>query len=77
MADLARQLIEKGGAFVCHCTREQVRASREAAREARQAGIDPPPEVNSPWRETSPEENRRKFDAMVAGEYQDGEAVLR
>ena len=68
MYDLACQLIREGKAYVCSLTAEQWREHR---------GIPTEPGKPSPWRDTSPEENLALFERMRAGEFADGEKVLR
>ncbi|MBR4251467.1 MAG: glutamine--tRNA ligase/YqeY domain fusion protein [Kiritimatiellae bacterium] len=68
MYDLACQLIRDGKAYVCSLTAEQWKEHR---------GIPTEPGKPSPWRDTSPEENLALFERMRAGEFADGEKVLR
>jgi glutaminyl-tRNA synthetase len=62
--DLAVELIRRGGAYVCHETGEQIRASREARRD-------------SPWRARPIEESVRIFEEMRRGLWEEGSATLR
>ncbi|KAF7632655.1 hypothetical protein Mgra_00007959 [Meloidogyne graminicola] len=55
-------LINKGLAYVCHQTVEEMR------------GFDPPP---SPWRDRPIEESKLLFEAMKNGAFNEGEATLR
>ncbi len=64
----AEQLIEAGKAFVDSCTAEQMRAMRGSFTE---------PGQNSPYRERTIQENLDLFRRMRAGEFADGEHVLR
>ncbi|MBF7072695.1 glutamine--tRNA ligase [Glaciecola sp. MH2013] len=64
----AVELIEKGLAYVDF-------SSQEAVREMR--GTLTAPGKNSPYRDTSIEENLSHFAKMKAGEYQEGECSLR
>ncbi|MCA1963320.1 MAG: glutamine--tRNA ligase/YqeY domain fusion protein [Prosthecobacter sp.] len=64
----AVQLIEKGLAYVDDQTPEQIRETR---------GTLTTPGTASPFRERSPEENKALFARMRAGEFQNGEKVLR
>lgn len=64
----AVKLIEKGKAFVCDLTAEQVSASR---------GTHTEPGKNSPFRDRSVAENLDLFRRMRAGEFKDGERSLR
>ena len=66
---LAVELIRRGKAFVCHQTKEEMAASREAAM----AGDN----GNSPWRDRSVEDNLREFTNMRLGLYDTGAATLR
>ena len=62
------QLIQKGKAYVCDLTADQV---RETARNTDRAGQD------SPYRNRSVEENLDLFDRMRKGEFPDGARTLR
>jgi glutaminyl-tRNA synthetase len=66
--ECAIQLIEKGLAYVCDLTAEQVREYRGTLTE---------PGRNSPYRERPIEENLRLFRRMTAGEFPDGARTLR
>ena len=66
--DWAVQLIRKGKAYVDDQTQEQIRTSRGTITE---------PGLNSPWRDRSTEENLDLFSRMRAGDFADGEKVLR
>lgn len=66
--DLAMVLIDKGLAYVDEQSGEQIREQRGTLTE---------PGVHSPFRDRPIEENRKLFEAMRAGEYEDGAAVLR
>ena len=68
MYDCAIRLIEKGKAYVCDLSAEEIRAYRGTLTEA---GKD------SPYRDRTVEENLRLFEEMRSGVYQDGEKVLR
>ncbi|MDP6419270.1 MAG: glutamine--tRNA ligase/YqeY domain fusion protein [Candidatus Krumholzibacteria bacterium] len=68
MYDYALQLIEAGKAYVDDQNGEEIRKTR---------GTVTSPGANSPWRERSVEENRDLFTRMRAGEFADGEKVLR
>lgn len=61
-------LIRKGKAFVCDLTAEQMREYRGTLTE---------PGKESPYRSRSVEENLDLFARMRAGEFKDGERVLR
>lgn len=62
--DLAVELIRRGGAYVCHQTGDQIRASREAR-------------APSPWRDRPPAESLALFDQMRRGLWDEGGATLR
>ncbi|BCO08925.1 glutamine--tRNA ligase [Desulfolithobacter dissulfuricans] len=64
----AIQLIEMGKAYVCHLSGEEIRAYRGTLTE---------PGKESPYRNRSVEENLELFERMRAGEFDEGECVLR
>ena len=64
----AVELINKGLAYVCFLTADQAREYRGTLTE---------PGKNSPYRDTSPEENLALFEKMRAGDLKEGECVLR
>ena len=64
----AIELIKKGLAYVDDQTQEQIREGR---------GTVSVPGTPSPWRDRSVEENLDLFERMRAGEFADGEKVLR
>ena len=64
----AIKLIEKGKAFVCDLTADQIREYRGTLTE---------PGKNSPYRDRSVEENLDLFRRMRAGEFPDGSRTLR
>lgn len=66
--EFAINLIKKGKAYVCSLSAEQIREYRGTLTE---------PGKDSPYRERSLEENLDLFQRMKAGEFQDGEHVLR
>ena len=68
MYECAVFLIKKGKAFVCDLSAEQIREYR---------GDFTTPGKESPYRNRSIEENLQLFEDMKAGNYQDGEKVLR
>lgn len=68
MYENAVKLIEKGKAYVCDLTADEIRAYRGTLTE---------PGKNSPYRDRSVEENLRLFEEMKEGRYADGEKVLR
>ncbi len=64
----AIELIKLGKAYVCSLTGEEIKQYRGTLKE---------PGQNSPYRERSIEENLALFAQMKAGEFADGEYVLR
>lgn len=64
----AVELIEKGLAYVCELTPEQIREYR---------GTLTQPGKNSPYRDRSIQENLELFEKMKNGEFADGACVLR
>ncbi len=64
----AEKLIEMGAAYVDDLSAEEIRAHRGTLTE---------PGTNSPWRDRGVEENMDLFRRMRAGEFADGEHVLR
>ena len=68
MYDFAVKLIKDGKAYVCDLTADQIRETRGTLTE---------PGKESPYRNRSVEENLDLFARMRAGEFADGERVLR
>jgi glutaminyl-tRNA synthetase len=66
--DWAVELIQKGKAYVCDLTSDQVRETRGTLTE---------PGKNSPYRDRSVEENLDLFARMKDGEFPDGSRTLR
>ena len=66
--EFAELLIERGQAFVDSQSAEEMRLTRGSAQE---------PGKNSPFRDRTPEENLDLFRRMKAGEFKEGEHVLR
>ncbi|MBP3359548.1 MAG: glutamine--tRNA ligase/YqeY domain fusion protein [Clostridia bacterium] len=64
----AVKLIEKGKAYVCDLSAEEIREYRGTLKE---------PGKNSPYRDRSIEENLELFRKMTDGEFPDGAKVLR
>lgn len=64
----AVQLIKAGKAYVCSLSPDEIRESRGTLTE---------PGRNSPYRDRSVEENLDLFQRMRAGEFRDGDHVLR
>ncbi len=68
MYECAVALIKKGKAYVCELTPEEMKEYR---------GDFNRPGKESPWRNRSVEENLDLFERMKAGEFKDGQRVLR
>ncbi len=66
--EYAVQLVNKGKAYVCDLTPDQVREQR---------GTLTRPGIESPYRARSVEENLSLFERMKAGEFPDGSRTLR
>ena len=66
--EFAELLIERGQAYVDSQSAEEMRLTRGSAQE---------PGKNSPFRDRAPEENLDLFRRMKAGEFKEGEHVLR
>ncbi len=66
--ELAEELIKRGKAYVCELTPDQIREYRGTLTE---------PGKESPYRNRSVEENLDLFRRMKAGEFADGQMVLR
>jgi glutaminyl-tRNA synthetase len=66
--DWALHLIDAGLAYVCDLSADEAREYRGSLTE---------PGRDSPYRNRSVEENRALFEAMRAGEFEDGSRVLR
>ena len=66
--ECAIKLIEKGKAFVCDLSADEIRQTRGTLTE---------PGQNSPYRERSVEENLDLFKRMTDGEFENGARVLR
>jgi glutaminyl-tRNA synthetase len=62
--ELAKELIRRGKAYVCHQTGDKIKTGRENM-------------IESPFRKRSIEENLKLFDDMRKGKYGEGEAILR
>jgi len=60
----ARELIEKGGAYTCSCSGEKFSNLKNSGEAC-------------PHRDKDAETTREEFEAMVDGEYESGEMVLR
>jgi len=68
MYELAEQLVKKGRAYVDDLTDEQIKEYRGTVKEAGRP---------SPYRDRTPEENLDLLIRMKAGEFADGQKVLR
>ena len=68
MYEAAVKLIQKGKAYVCDLSADEIKQSRGTLTE---------PGKNSPYRERTVEENLELFENMKNGMYKDGEKVLR
>ena len=66
--DYAVQLIKQGDAYVDSQTADEIRSNRGTLTE---------PGIAGPYRDRSPEDNLQLFEQMKAGEFADGEHVLR
>jgi glutaminyl-tRNA synthetase len=66
----AQKLITDGHAYVCHQSKADIEASREAARSKGRA-------TDSPWRNRPVVESLELFDAMRSGRFAEGAATLR
>jgi len=64
----AEELISKGLAYVCFLSTDETREYRGTLKK---------PGKNSPYRDTNIEENQALFKKMKAGEFKEGECVLR
>ncbi|HJJ27829.1 MAG TPA: glutamate--tRNA ligase [Methanocorpusculum sp.] len=62
--DLARKLIELGGAYMCTCDNAEFKEKKLK-------------KIACPCRSLSVEENLRRFDDMLAGKYKEGEITMR
>jgi glutaminyl-tRNA synthetase len=68
MYDFAIQLIRDGKAFVCDLSSDEIRNTRGTLKD---------PGIESPYRHRSIDENLELFKKMRAGDFRDGEKVLR
>ncbi|MGB8217437.1 MAG: glutamate--tRNA ligase [Candidatus Methanoperedens sp.] len=62
--EVAEELIEKGGAYVCFCEQEEFKALKDAKKPC-------------PHREETAEKNLESWKKMLSGGYEEQEAVLR
>ena len=70
---LAEKLIEDDGAYICHCTPEQMKAHRGVGEDGKVGGKRTP----CAHRDRPSSESLAEFRAMRDGKYAAGEAVLR
>ena len=81
--DLAVQLIRDGGAYVCHQSAEEIKASRDELRTFHGRGLPAaekgplPKGASSLYRMRSADENLVEFRKMRQGRYAEGAAFLR
>ena len=84
--DFAVELIKNGKAYVCFQQKEEVGASRKIIQSFQRMCAEGnlpryetplPKGAESPWRETSPEENLALFEKMKNREFKEGECCLR
>lgn len=68
MYEAAKKLIQKGKAYVCDLTPDEIRQYRGTLTE---------PGKNSPYRDRTVEENLQLFEDMKNGKFEDGAKVLR
>ncbi len=68
MYEAAKKLIQKGKAYVCDLTADEIRQYRGTLTE---------PGKNSPYRDRTVEENLQLFEDMKNGKFEDGAKVLR
>ncbi|KAL1977308.1 hypothetical protein VTN31DRAFT_167 [Thermomyces dupontii] len=71
--EMAEDLIRKDGAYVCHCTKAEIKAQRGEAEGNRGKGE----RYACPHRSRPIEESLAEFRAMRDGKYKPGEAALR
>ena len=71
--DFAEQLIQHDGAYVCHCTQEQMKAARGVGEDGKGGGK----RTACAHRDRPPSESLAEFRAMRDGKYAAGEAFLR
>ena len=69
-ADIAHRLLERGAAYRCYMTQEELAAQREAAQRERK-----PFRINSPWRDVDGEQGDRPFVIRLKAP-REGETVI-
>ncbi|KAL4938692.1 hypothetical protein BDV06DRAFT_214896 [Aspergillus oleicola] len=68
--ELAEELIRRGGAYVCHCSKSEIKLQRGGGKGAT-------PRYACPHRDRPIEESLKEFRAMRDGNYEPKEALLR
>ena len=74
--ELAVELIKRDKAYVCHQSKAEIEACREAAK-AKVADPNAPGDPCSPWRNRPVAESLREFENMKNGKYGASDATLR
>jgi glutamyl-tRNA synthetase len=69
-ADIARRLVERGAAYRCYMTQEELAAQREAAQRERR-----PFRINSPWRDVTDDQGDKPFVIRLKAP-REGETVI-
>jgi len=69
-AEIAHRLLERGAAYRCYMTQEELAAQREEAQRARK-----PFRINSPWRDVTDDQGDRPFVIRLKAP-SDGETVI-
>jgi glutamyl-tRNA synthetase len=69
-AEIAHRLLERGAAYRCYMTQEELAAQREAAQRERR-----PFRINSPWRDVSDEQGDKPFVIRLKAP-REGETVI-
>jgi glutamyl-tRNA synthetase len=69
-ADIARRLLERGAAYRCYMTQEELAAQREAAQRERR-----PFRINSPWRDVTDDQGDKPFVIRLKAP-REGETVI-
>ena len=77
LSDWAKILIEKGQAYVCDLSEDEIRELRGTNSFDADGKRITPDGVNSPYRNRSADENLALFDRMREGEFGEGEKTLR
>jgi glutamyl-tRNA synthetase len=69
-ADIARRLLERGAAYRCYMTQEELAAQREGAQRERR-----PFRINSPWRDVTDDQGEKPFVIRLKAP-REGETVI-